>query len=289
MGNERSLANKMDELAGLVRTQRVYRESSVLCLTETWLHEDTPNSNVTVDGFLTVRADRTHRESGRRKGGGLAILVNNKWCNPGHVTVKEHVCSPDIELLAVSLRPYYLPREFSHVILLVVYIPPSANAVLATDVTHSVVTRLQTQHPDAFIAISGDFNQVTLATTLPTFKQFVDCPTRENKTLDLLYVNVKEAYSSTALTPLGRSDHNLIHLQPLYKPLVQRLPVTIRTVRRWSREADEALQGCFESTDWDLLSDSHGEDLDDLTDCITGYINLCGQCCSRNDCTLFPQ
>ena len=160
-------------------------------------------------------------------------------------------------------------------IFLVVYIPPTANAVDASDVIHTVVAGLQTRHPDAFIAISGDFNHITLAATLPTFKQFVDCPTRENKTLDLLYANVKDAYSSTALPPLGKSDHNLIHLQPLYKPQVQRLPVTTRTVRRWSQETDEALQGCFELTDWELLCDSHGEDLDDLTDCITGYINFC--------------
>ena len=119
----------MDELVGLVRTQRVYRESSVLCFTETWLREDTPDGNVTVDGFQTVRADRSHRESGKKKGGGLAILIN-KWCHPSHVTVKERVCSPDIELLAVSLRPYYLPREFSHVIIVVVYIPQTANAVM---------------------------------------------------------------------------------------------------------------------------------------------------------------
>ena len=36
MGNVRSLANKTDELAGLVRTQRVYRESSVLCSGMDW-------------------------------------------------------------------------------------------------------------------------------------------------------------------------------------------------------------------------------------------------------------
>ena len=119
-----------------------------MCFTETWLHEYIPDSNTTVDGFQTVRADRSHRESGKRKGGGLAILVNNKWCHPGHVTVKECVCSSDIELLAVSLRPYYLPREFSHMIILVVYIPPSANVALATDVIQTVVARLQTQHPD---------------------------------------------------------------------------------------------------------------------------------------------
>ena len=89
------------------------------------LHEYIPDSNTTVDGFQTVRTNRNHRESGKRKGGGLAILINNKWCHPGYVTIKERVCSSDIELLAVSLRPYYVPREVSQVIILVVYIPPS--------------------------------------------------------------------------------------------------------------------------------------------------------------------
>jgi len=106
--------------------------------------------------------------------------------------VKERVCSPDIELLAVSLRPYYLPREFTQAIVIVVYIPPAANALRATDVINSVTVRLQTLHPSAFISISGDFKHVTLASTLSTFKQFVDCKSRENKTLDLLYANVKD-------------------------------------------------------------------------------------------------
>ena len=67
--------------------------------------------------------------------------------------------------------------------------------------------------------------------------------------------------------------------------------MTTRTVRRWSRETNEALQDCFELTDWELLYESHGEDLDDLTDCITGYINFCGDsvvptvtvCCFPNN------
>ena len=94
MGNVRSLTIKMDELAGLVRTQRVFCESSMMCFTETWLHKNIPHSNITVDGFQTVWADRSHHESGKRKGGRLAIVINNKWCHPGHVTVKDmsHLC-----------------------------------------------------------------------------------------------------------------------------------------------------------------------------------------------------
>ncbi len=36
-----------------------------------------------------------------------------------------------------------------------------------------------------------------------------------------------------------------------------------------------ALQGCFGTTDWEVLCNSRGEDIDDLIDCITGCINFC--------------
>ena len=88
MGNVRSLPNKMDEIAALTRHERQYRESSFLVFTETWLTELTPDTNATLDGFHLLRADRT-RESGKRKGGGLAMFVNDRWCNPGHTTIKE--------------------------------------------------------------------------------------------------------------------------------------------------------------------------------------------------------
>ncbi|XP_049911756.1 uncharacterized protein LOC126397200 [Epinephelus moara] len=154
MGNVRSLGNKMDELTALTRSHQEYRECSLMIFSESWLHTDVPDHNVSTVGFHTVRADRDCTKSGKRKGGGLAVYVNNRWCNPGHITVKDRICSPDIELLAVGLRPYYLPREFSHAIVV-------------------------------------------------------------------------------------------------------------------------ALQGCFEVTDWNVLCEPHGEDIDGLTECITDYINFC--------------
>ena len=93
-----------------------------MCFTETWLHQDIPDNNVSICGFQTVQANRDRAESGKRKGGGLAVLVNNCWCNPGHINIKEWIFSPDIKLLAVGLRPYYLPREFSHTINVAVYV-----------------------------------------------------------------------------------------------------------------------------------------------------------------------
>ncbi|KAJ8385610.1 hypothetical protein AAFF_G00184720 [Aldrovandia affinis] len=43
MGNVRSLANKMDELTALARSQAEFRECSIMCFTESWLHKDIPD------------------------------------------------------------------------------------------------------------------------------------------------------------------------------------------------------------------------------------------------------
>ncbi|KAI4897998.1 hypothetical protein NFI96_001185 [Prochilodus magdalenae] len=141
--------------------------------------------------------------------------------------------------------------------------------------TDSTVAALQTQHPDAFYVISGDFNHVTLDSTLPAFFQFVDCPTRKYRTIDLLYANVRDAYRATPLPPLGKSDHNLVFLQPQYEPLVQRQPTTTRSFRVWSPEAEEALKDCYDTTDWSMLLHPHGEDIEGVTHCVTDYLNFC--------------
>ncbi|KAI4873044.1 hypothetical protein NFI96_028699 [Prochilodus magdalenae] len=96
MGNVRSLANKTDELSALIRTQREYRECSILCFTESWLNQNVPDSHLHLNGFTTVRADRVYHQTGKKRGGGLAVF--DRWCNPGHITVKEVICQPDIEL-----------------------------------------------------------------------------------------------------------------------------------------------------------------------------------------------
>ena len=89
------------KLAVLIETQRKYRECSVLCFTETWLHSHIPDHSVAVPGFSTVHRDVI--SSGKKKGGGIALYVSERWCNPGHVHVKERLCIPDIELLTVGM------------------------------------------------------------------------------------------------------------------------------------------------------------------------------------------
>ena len=96
----------------------------------------------------------------------------------------------------------------------------------------SVVARLETQHSMIFMVISGDFKHVSLSATLLIFQQFVNGSNRENTNFDLFYANVKDAYSSSACLPLGKSDYNLDLLNSIYTPTVKWQPVIKKTLRR---------------------------------------------------------
>lgn len=167
-------------------------------------------------------------------GGGVCLYVNKRWCKS--VIVREKFCTADVELLSVSLQPHYLPREFPQLFVTLVYIHPRVNESNAYEL-HQVTQRLQTISPDAPNIILGDMNHCTLTKTLRDFHQYVTCPTRHNKILDLCYGTVKGAYKSIPLPPLGSSDHNCVHLIPAYRTALKRGKVLNLRVKDWTEDA----------------------------------------------------
>ncbi|GFR74977.1 endonuclease domain of the non-LTR retrotransposon LINE-1 [Elysia marginata] len=154
------------------------------------------------------------------------------------------------------------------------YWSPQANAKQAEEDITSVVNKQQTKSPDSVVLITGDFNQCTLSSSLPTFHQYITCPTRNNKTIKLCYGNIEEGYKSTALPPLGISDHCMVQLTPKYRPILKtnkprKFKVTTKTV-----ENIEALRGCFACTEWTVFQEAC-ENLAELNDIITSYIKFC--------------
>ena len=125
LSNARSLRNKMEELRLNARVCHEYRESCLMVFTESWLQDDFPDELIQVPGFTTVRMDR-NANSGKRRGGGICMYIRDAWC--GNYTIKDTVCSPDLELLCLSLRPFHLPRDYGNIFICAVYIPPSGNA-----------------------------------------------------------------------------------------------------------------------------------------------------------------
>lgn len=142
LANVQSLRSKVDELQANARFVSDYRNACLIALTETWLKEQDLQPDLEIDGFgVPLRLDRDPAATGKSLGGGLCLYVNKSWCNT--VAVRETVCAPDIELMSVSLCPYYLPREFPQIFVTLVYIHPRANADIASRVIVQTVQRLQ--------------------------------------------------------------------------------------------------------------------------------------------------
>ena len=96
---------------------------NILCLTKSWLNNDMINLQLV--GVNLFHQDRT-AASGKTRGGGLCIFVNNTWCTKSKEVLR--FCSPEVEYLMISCRPHYQPREFSSVFFVAVYIPPQTKA-----------------------------------------------------------------------------------------------------------------------------------------------------------------
>ena len=119
LANVRSLDNKLDLIRLRLGVSQEMRNCAVLCFTETWLNENMPDSAFQLDGQLLFRADRNSL-SGKTRWGGLCVYLNKRWCT--NCTLVSTHCSEAIEHLTVKCRPHYLPREFTAVFVMAVYI-----------------------------------------------------------------------------------------------------------------------------------------------------------------------
>lgn len=148
----------------------------------------------TTSPSLIIWADR---DQGNSEGKAKGFLVS--LCNLGHFTVKERVCSFHIVTFGERPTPLWFVKGIPHIIMITVYALPKGNVATACDIIHLFIAKLQTQYSSSFIRTSSDFTHMILSLTLTNLIQFVDCPTRDNKTLVLLSANSKDTYSSTRI------------------------------------------------------------------------------------------
>ncbi len=236
---------------------------------ETWLNSSTLDTAVELTDRTLHRQDRSS-DTGKSRGGGLSVYVNNNWCTQSCI-IDSH-CSRDLGSLSVLCRPFYLPRELSVVILTAVYIAPDANASSGLAHLHQVISKQQKNHPEGVHVIAGDFNQARLKSVLPKFTQYMNCATRGNNILDHVYCNLKQAYRTVALPHLGCTDHLSLLLLPAYTPLRRTAKPCIKTITTWPDKALSQLQDCFSSTEWSLFENL---DLQEYTETVLFYINTC--------------
>ncbi len=96
-------------------------------------------------------------------------------------------CSPHLEHLSIICRPFYLPWEFTSILVSAVYIPPQADTSVALSKLHDELSGYINKHPDAACIIAGDFNKANLKKVIPNFHQPNTKPTHclrlENQTM----------------------------------------------------------------------------------------------------------
>ncbi len=235
LANLRSLPNKTAELLLLSRTNKDFSNSAALCFTETWLNDVIPDSTLSLPSFQLIRSDRNAESTGKScGGGGTCFYINERWCTD--VTVLKKMCCPDLETLFINCKPFYSPREFCSFILVSVYIPLQAHASSAVQKLADLITDTEQQHPDSVLIILGDFNKANLSRELPKYRQHVTCPTRDSNR-SLLH-RIKDEYHSVPRAALGLSNHCLVHLIPTYRQKLKSAKPVLRTVKRWTNEAE---------------------------------------------------
>jgi hypothetical protein len=119
----------------------------------------------------------------------------------------------------ISCRPHYLPREFSSVFFVAVYIPPQSEAGTKTALNelYSAISKQENAHPETALLVVVDFNAGKLKSALPNYYQHVKCATRKKRTLDHLYSTHRDTYKALPHPPLGKSNHNSFLLIPAFR------------------------------------------------------------------------
>ena len=104
LANVQSLDNKLDELRSTLSYQRDIKNWNSLCFTESWLNDDT--DNIQLAGFSVHRQDRT-AASGKTRGGGLCLFVNNSRCTKSNINEFSRFYSTGVEYL-IYIFLFYL-------------------------------------------------------------------------------------------------------------------------------------------------------------------------------------
>lgn len=101
----RSLNNKIDEL-------RIYAEANFECCeSETWLRQDL-TLFVSWKNFLAYALTGVWCQ-GKTRAGACVFITNNCW---SQYRLHKTVSKPNIKLVCLSLRPFYLPRKLGNII-----------------------------------------------------------------------------------------------------------------------------------------------------------------------------
>ena len=204
LSNAMSLAPKIDEIAYTLNSTN----TDIAFFSETWLKETVSDDPIKIKGYQLFRRDRKNRAHG-----GVCLYAKNSI----QCKILPDLHSDNHEILWVELRPNRLPRGFSNIIAAVIYHPPDADNAAKRDYLRSSLTTVDSKYPNSVTILAGDFNKLDFTSTAKSFqlKPIIDFPTSGANTLDQIFTNIAEYYSSPlSEPPFGLSDHLTVTVSP---------------------------------------------------------------------------
>ncbi len=226
-----------------------------------------PDSTIELTGFSVHCSDRTKELTGKSRGGGVCFYINNLW----KLHSIKSFFSPDLEFHMLLCRPFWLPREFTAIIIMAVSIPPQANTDQALKEMYGNISEQETAHPDAAFVVTGDFNKANFRTRAPKYFQHITISTRGDRVLDHCYSPFRDTFKSLPRPLFGKSDHSSILLLPAYRHKLKREAPALRTIQCWSDQSDAILQDCFDHVDWDMFRAVSDDDIEVFLDSVTFF------------------
>ena len=235
----------------------VVNNYDVICVTESWLSQDIPDSELVISGYNVFRRDRN------RHGGGIIIFVRDSL----PCTILPTPISSSIELLSLTVE--FCSSKFC---ISTFYRPPSSD-VSYFDELYDIIEKLDIVTFSNYILL-GDFNINFCNPTHPLYPRLFNLcnsfmltqvvtepthtsPSGSQSLIDLVFLShpshLVHCYTSP---PLGTSDHHCVSVGLLpNQGSTNPIKTNARTIWRYSLGDFETANDLLNAVNWeDLLS-----------------------------------
>ena len=149
--NVKSLTPKIDEVQEFLNRNDI----SIAFITETWLRPAIVDSVIDIPGYTVLRKDRISDNHG-----GVCLYLRNDYsmCTE----LRNLTCCSNHEFLWVKLRPKRLPRDYSGLIIAVVYHPHWSDFETnrMRDHLFQSLRIAESNYPNRALILAGDFSRL---------------------------------------------------------------------------------------------------------------------------------
>lgn len=184
-----------------MKCEEDFPHSNMMCFTESWL-----NCNHTC-GYAVIRADRDNVKSGKSVDGGLWMFIDKNWAT--QFTITEQTCTAlRAETFTVSFRPFYLVNfDISQWYWCKFQVPIIRRPQIIYWTPTILCMRNQPSSQNSFWEILIRCHSAPPEPTVQLILQGF-----------MTYV-IAISMRPIRRPPIGKSDHNVIHLLPKYGQL----------------------------------------------------------------------